>query len=771
MTNRFAKYAETTVANRFAKYRGGGNVGGLPDDASQMDYATQSMQAAEVGEAPMQPRNIGTGGMMLEADRNTQAAAVQGVDPYATQANKRIGPATIDDADQVWFKDAAGKDQLADKSKHVALTDPATGQLTLYERSGETDETGVLGGVKSFGRMILPGLMTNPLGPATRAPAAINTTQRAGRIANRIGQATEDLAAFNRAEVPVFGPAFGSVPARSVAKGLSETWGVGAPLQGALENTYTGMANAANRIADNLSPTSTFDQAGASLQRGLDRFRTAGVRDIEPGVLAQRGINPIEQVQPQTVMSQGAQTRAAQAAPIRQANQGGLAQTARGVPVAAARPLDQTILARRSIENMDDAQVANLARSPAQETSFAVRAEALYESANRQLPAQMRANETANPQLIRAVNTQRVTQALQQAEEASRVPGGVVNGRFAGLAERVRTNLTLPNLRAMRTAVGRDLANFNYAETGLDRTQLNAIYGAISRDMEVAYQDIANRAHLATRAGHNQPNRVAVEAARAADRALYEFRRADRYFRQGIARMDTFLGVVGANKPEAAAQKLIAAATQGGKGDMRMFANAMAALRPEERADFAALVIREMGRPVKSARGIAQEVGFSPSSFTTRANGMDQRVFNMLFPGEHGQAVRDIIRISDRLANVERFENVSSSGRMGVNVGGIIASGTALATGNIVPMLAGAGGGFGLSYLMSRPAYARWAVTMLRLQEQAVRTPQAVNAAIVTHMNRLAQMAQRDPELMTVYRSMSGEDGVGQGADAEESQQ
>jgi hypothetical protein len=559
-----------------------GNVGGLPQSASQMDYATQSMGAADIGEMSMEPpRNIGMGGMMLEADQNTQSAARQGVDPYATQANKALGPATVDDADQVWFRGPDGQDRMADKAKHIALTDPQTGQLMVYERSGETDEKGFFGGIKSFGRMILPGLMTNPLGAASRAPAAVNTGQRAGAIANRAGAAVDDLAAFNRMQVPVFSPAFASTPTRAVSKGLAETWGIGAPMQGALENTYQGMANAATRVADNLSPTTTFDQAGTTLQRGLDRFKTAGVRRIEPGVLASRGINPTAQVQPQDVMSAGAATRAGQAAPIRQTNQGGVAQTARGVDVPAARSLNQTITARRAIEDMDDAQVTTLVRTPAQETSFAVRAEALYENAQRQLPSQMRIDETANPQLIRAVNTQRTFNALREAEEAAQLPGGVVNGRFGGMAERVQTNVTLPRLRAMRTAVGRDLANFSYADAGLDRTQLKSIYAAISRDIEVAYQDIANRAHLATRAGHNRPERVTVEAARAADRALYELRRADRYFRQGVDRIDSFLNVVGAKKPEAAAQKLIAAATEGAKGDYKMFTAAMAALRPE----------------------------------------------------------------------------------------------------------------------------------------------------------------------------------------------
>jgi hypothetical protein len=39
-----------------------------------------------------------------------------------------------------------------------------------------------------------------------------------------------------------------------------------------------------------------------------------------------------------------------------------------------------------------------------------------------------------------------------------------------------------------------------------------------------------------------------------------------------------------------------------------------------------------------------------------------------------------------------------------------------------------------------------------------------MNASIVTHINKLAQMAQRDPELIPVLRAVSGEQGIGEGS-------
>lgn len=769
------------------------NAGGRPIDASPMDYAvdsysvnsaharppSQAVAAARTGRQPS------FWAMMLEGEKNNQLAASQRTDPAVYDGDKplrrqlgRIVPdgSDLGDLPKGSFVDDGGRVSQMDPSRHVVLVDPQTGHPTVYARNLDAEGTDKTEEPmwKSFGRMVLPGLVTGPVTGPQRVAQAANVS-RTVRTAQRAHDAADDLMSFERAQVPVFSPAFQSPPLRITAKGLADTKFIGAPVRNALDDTFQGMAASAQRIANDLSPATTFDQAGASLQRGLVRFRTAGVRDIEPGILAARGVDPMAPVPPQQVMSNQARDRAAAAAPIRIANQGGVAETARGVQVPSARPLDQTIIARRTIEDMDLPQVTALTRAPAGETSFAVRSEALYELADRQLPRQMRANETANPQLLQATNTRNAVNALRADQERTAIPGGVVNGRFAGLAERVQTNVTLPTLRAMRTAIGRELGNFNYAEMGLDRTQLNAIYRSISRDIEIAYQDIANRAHVASRLGNNAPNYVPPDAARAADRALYQFRRADRYFRQGIQRMDTFLGAVNAQSPETAARRLVQAATGGGKGDIAMFRNAMTALRPEERTDFAALVIRQMGAPLPSARGVVQEVGFSPSTFVTNYQKLDPRARALMFPGEHGRAVDDLFRVANRIANVETFANTSNSGRMALNLGGAAAAAGSLATGNWAPILGAAFGGYGMSVILSRPGLARWSARYLALSARAARgggaasqgMSRAARSQVVSHINRLAQLAQRDPEIDRFYRLIAEENGVVEGSNGD----
>jgi hypothetical protein len=190
MANRFAKYltegarvvtpgvavADSAPANRFAKYLEAGNVGGLPADAGQMDYAAQSLRASEAPQFAEPARNLSLGATMLAAEHATQAAARQGTDPAVYDEKGQplrtpLGEATADDGDQVWFRDAQGNDTLADKAKHVVLPDPATGKWVVYERDTNAEAPLLTGEstLKSLGRMILPGLVTGPVTAPARA--------------------------------------------------------------------------------------------------------------------------------------------------------------------------------------------------------------------------------------------------------------------------------------------------------------------------------------------------------------------------------------------------------------------------------------------------------------------------------------------------------------------------------------------------------------------------------------------------------------------------
>lgn len=571
-----------------------------------------------------------------------------------------------------------------------------------------------------------------------------------------------DVRAFQNLGVRPFGPAFNEGPTASVARQLAETPVVGAPIRSAFEESLTGARDAAENIASQIGQRRERDEIGATLQSGLERFRGAGLDDLEPGVVQGMGINPNAPVQRPRVMSAGAAQQAQQAAPIRQQIGADVTQTTRGATVPAGQPLEQTLIARTRVEDVSDAELTRIIRSSSRDTSFGTRSEALYERAWRHIPDLRRADNSVNPNMIAAVNTRQALGSVDRSI-ANQIAGqGTISG---ALAERLRNpqaaNFTLADLRAIRTEVGRSLSNTNPLQATLSGSQLRHLYGSISRDIEIGLETIANRAALLTQQGHNQANRATVEQARRAAGALRAFRTADRYFRQGMARIERFHQILNAQNHEQAAKRLVSAALNQGRGNIGMLRAAHAALRPEEWADVSAMVLRELGQPVGSARGMTQEIGFSVSSFMTRWQNMDPRARALLFGGEHARAIDDLMRVVNRLANVEATYNTSRSATNAINLGGLLGTGAAVAGGADAMFTAGAAALTGLtaSVLMSRPQYVRWLARYAQLRAALTRgvpPPGQVNAqaALRAHVGRLGEMAKSDPQLLEALRSI-----------------
>src|SRR5690606_12998691 len=112
--------------------------------------------------------------------------------------------------------------------------------------------------------------------------------------------------------------------------------------------------------------------------------------------------------------------------------------------------------------DVSDAELNRIVRSPSRDTSFATRSEALYERAWRMMPETMRANATANPHMVAAVNTRQALRGVEQ-DIANQIAGqGTIEG---DLAERILDprsgNFSIPQLRRIRTEIGRALGNTN----------------------------------------------------------------------------------------------------------------------------------------------------------------------------------------------------------------------------------------------------------------------------------------------------------------------
>lgn len=724
---------------------------------------------------------------LYDAEMEGRRLARQGVSPNVFSQYAPAKPQKLGELEEFeWGQGYRGVNPQTGQREELRINpqtdfvgaDPETGKPAVFARhtaaaGGEAHTLTNEGALTRIAREVVPGLA---VGPATglqktaqgvRAIDTVGTQSGAALATQRAAEGVRDAQAFENLDVRKFGPAFNQGPTASVAKQLAETYLVGAPIRNALEETVRDTANAGRRIADAMAPSASVEQTGAALQRGLDRYRTAGIRSLEPGVLENLGVEAVAPVQPRAVMSAEAARRAEQAGQIRAATgETATATTSRGTEVPAARPLEQTVLARRSAEDMSPQELSAIIRAPGAETSFAARQEALFEHAWQQIPAKFKINDARNPDLLRAVNTDQAFRQIAGTEQRAGISGGVVGGRFADMAQRVRTNVTLPTLKAMRTEIGRALSNFGIYDARLDRTQMKQLYAAISRDIEVGVMDMANRARIQSQLGNNRADAVGIEAARRAEGALYALRRADRYTRMGVERMDRFSKVVGTENPQAAAGMLIRSALDGTKGNMGMLRTAMSVLRPEERNEVSALVLRELGKPRPSAGGIVQEVGFSPETALTNWQAMNPAARKLLFGGEHAAAIDDFVRVVSRLANVEKMANRSRSGTNVMNLSGLAAAVVSAVQGNILVPLGLGGLGLGMSVLMSRPAYVRWATAYAQLRAAALRAPLNTSGGRLTaHVQRLGLLAQKDPALLPVYRAIAQENGVKQAPD------
>jgi hypothetical protein len=759
-------------------------VGGMADAAFQATQAVEQIPGA-LQSASEVAGSVGQSGIVHHV--NTKLAAKQGTQPHVLDPNggylrENLGPVIAQgDGGQYFFGDG---ERLVNGRDHVILLDPTTGDPTVFRRDPNWDESGYAGA----GRMMIEGMLTGPpgnvmpsaSGVASRG-AVVSTGEAAARSADDIGalsapvvppatrgpqraaDAARDLEAFEEANIPPIGAAFHGPIGRGVAKQVSETAFIGGPMQKSLERGVHGAKNYADEVANEIGPAALHDQVGHTLQEGLRRYQFGGVKDLPADDLKALGITHELKAQPADVMS----TKAAKRMRDTTADwevAGDVAQTNRGVPVPAAKTINQTLFSRPTAADLSDKELGIIINAPSRSTSFGARMEALYERAWRLIPNLKKETTGAEDPLSVAAKNTRI--ALNEVD--SNIASSIVsqNKLTGDLAERIRNpqagNFPIHDLRAIRTEVGRALSNFGEMEVALDRSQLKVLYGALSRDIEIGLIDIANRAMKATKLPTDSERYLPMSEALKAGGALRAFRTADRYTRASLKRMDQFIKIIGVGNPEQAAKRMVSAAMEGGKGNMRLYDTARAALRPEEWGQFSALILREMGKPLPSARGIVQEVGFSPATFITNWNKLDQRARNTLFGAEHARAVENLFRVTNRLANVDDMVNTSRSATNAINIMASLGTLTSLARFDFTTPLVAGGAGGALSILLSRPSYARWLTGYMRLRAKAIEAPKNVRVAprMITHVNRLEQMARQNPEMLSIYQAVAAENGI-----------
>jgi hypothetical protein len=555
-----------------------------------------------------------------------------------------------------------------------------------------------------------------------------------------------DMQAFRELEMEPFAPAMASKGTARLARTIEELPVVGGTVKAAKERAEMGARDVQQGIGRDLGAPVTEEAAGQMLQAGLERYRTRGIEDIDPAALRAQGIEPYQPQPAAQIMSNEAAQRAPQAAAIRQqAGQSGTAQTSRGATVPAARPLNQLGLRRTNAEDLSEPELGQLIRAPSRATSFGVRSEALYESAWRKMPNMNRADGSVNPNRLSVPN---LRQALGQvvSQIGSQIAGqNTLAGSLAQRIGKAGAHFSFEEIRAIRTELGRALGNFGQFDIGLDRTQLKSLYGALSRDMEVGLQDLANRAWIGTKRAPGAKDYVSPAVARKADAALYEFRRADRYTRLGMERMDRFMSVLNAKTPDQAARSLIKAVNEK-TANVGLVREVSRVLRPNEWDAVRGYIFQQLGR----GRAGAQEAEtiFNWSHWATDFHKMmdapaGRELLTQGLPADVTRRLENLARVVNRMKYYETTKNFSGS----MYTGG---AGIALLSPSIMTTAAAL---FGSSAIMgklltSRP-YTAWLESFMQAQMRVGNTA-AANARITAqHARRLMAVAarQKDPEL------------------------
>lgn len=584
----------------------------------------------------------------------------------------------------------------------------------------------------------------NRLLPAARPPAAGTPAQTFGPAQRII-----DRQAFLDEGVPEFPPAFTSKGVARAAKTIEEAPLVGGTVKVPKIAVEQAMLARQTQIARQAGPELSQEGVGDVAQHGLRRFRGSNLEDLERARVQGLGLTPDRP--PTRVRGNVDVNRPSQL------NTAGM--SAQELDAAAASRVNLPGSTRARVEDLSPQEVQRIVDMPARDTSFATKASALYRQAEDAMPAMMRENNTANPGQIATRNSGQVAAGLMRHEQAASINGGVLHGRFGQLVQDLanpRRNFTLENLRAARTEVGRALSSFGDFDARLDRTQLRQLYAGISDDYQAGLVALAARARRGSRLAPGAPNYVQPGIANAADRALHRYRVADRYYRQGVERMDRFMGVLGADTMEQAARK-IGSYLRENTQNIGALRSITSSLRPEEARALLGNVVEGLGRLTPGSRE-AEKV-FSFERFATDWNKISQNpevltLFRRSLGDQTVRSLQNLGRISERMKYYETTKNYSGSAYTAASGAGL----AVIYNPTLWPALIGAVAGTGIAgKVLTSRAFGTWVNSLNRAQVQVGSSVAATRQALRQHLQRLSQLAGRepDPEVATALAGVS----------------
>jgi hypothetical protein len=580
--------------------------------------------------------------------------------------------------------------------------------LGLAQRGGE-----VMAGIPMLSTMgAVPGGMAATARAAANKPLPQSAVTR-GLVRN---ERLADIEAFEGSGVKPFGPALTESGTAGVVKQLSDAPIVGAPVRRALGEAIEETRDAGERIASRYGDAKSYRDVGNVVEGGLDRFKDARAADLGED---------------------------------------------------AARALS-------------DDQLASVARTPARETSIKTKQDALYERAWRGIPEDMqkgRSKKDADRFLGGMAKTREVLQELTErnsrmfaktrgGEEVDPTLAYPLRGGVAGrIVEDVIEGRWRGNLQSMRDV----RSNLRRLASGMTDTEKNTLQLSDMRRLQSAMtEDMI--ALLKRNAEYYAGQKNGAATATRIRRAIHDFRRADQFARASAQRLERIEKLYGAQSAEQLALNVAKDAMGGRKGGnyTRLLA-LRRSLKDEEWGDVASGVIRELGRPVASARGAAEEAGFSVQSFMTRWLQMSEEGKGALFDRDGLRPALDkFVRVADRMANFEAMANTSRSATNALGMTGLASIFTAAQqamTGNLQTAAAAGSvalGTYAFGRFMTSPLYVRWLTRAAELSGDPGKL-----RSLRSHARELARLAAKEGDLPVQELLTALAQGVDQAASAQ----
>ncbi len=290
--------------------------------------------------------------------------------------------------------------------------------------------------------------------------------------------------------------------------------------------------------------------------------------------------------------------------------------------------------------------------------------------------------------------------------------------------------LSWEDLKHFRSIIGEQMGEALLTD-GSPKSQLRALYGALSKDMEAT-------------------------ASAQGPKALAQFKRANDLFAQGQQRIEgaisSLIGNDSKGAPEKAAAFLQRIARDGrGSTDLNALAEVRRTLKPEEWSQVSNAFVRLIGQPSNS---VGRE--FNPATFIRAYDDMAPAAKNLLFGGENKELRQNLDAFSAvirRVAQNDSTRNTSGSafglgsaitGGAGATTGAAIGASIGGPVGAILGVLVGKSAAnattAGIAKLWTNPAFVRWATGYSKMLTGAARGElnQAANARYLSALSRLA---------------------------------